>query len=163
MVHVPVSGLRVRWHGGATKKDKENKHQVQPPCVNSFRKETHPTLTDATKRVKTTNTLEDKPKILEDLGPVSKSVNKEGEIQPVQVPGLVFSNNQLHKHQLEKHWLSRSSAEEDMGLVVNSASVIWLQEKQVLSVMGKSRSLVFLFEPVLAKPQLEGTALHSPS
>jgi len=113
--------------------------------------------------METTNTLEDRTKILDGLDPMSNSMNKEGEIQSVQVQGLIFSNNQLYKHQLEKHWLSRSSAEEDMGLVVNSASVIWLQEKQVLSVMGKSHSLVFLSEPVLAKPQLEGTALHSPS
>lgn len=56
------------------------------------------------------------------LDPASNSRNKEGEIQLVQVQGLIFSNNQ--KHQLEKHWLSRSSAEEDMGLVVDTANML---------------------------------------
>lgn len=74
--------------------------------------------------METTNTLEDRTKILDGLDPVSNSMNKEGEIQSVQVQGLIFSNNQLYKHQLEKHWLSRSSAEEDTGLVVDSANML---------------------------------------
>lgn len=62
---------------------------------------------------------QDKSKILKDLDAVSNSVNKESEIQSVQVQVLIFSNNQTHKYRLEKHWLGRSSAEEDMGLVVH--------------------------------------------
>lgn len=92
-------------------------------------KRKHSTTTDATKTIETTNTLEDRTKTLDDLDPVSNSMNKEGEIQLVQVQGLIFSNNQLHKHQLGKHWLSRISAEEDMGLVVDSANMLSVYRK----------------------------------
>lgn len=68
------------------------------PHINSLGKERHCTLTDATGRLETTNTLDDKPKILKDLDPMSNGVNKEGEIQSMQGQGHIFSNNQIHKH-----------------------------------------------------------------
>lgn len=73
------------------------------PCIKSLGKKRHSILTDGTVMVETTNTLEDKSKILEDLDPMSNSVNKEGEIQSMKVQGHIFSNNLVYKYCLEKH------------------------------------------------------------
>lgn len=70
--------------------------------------------------------MEDKPKILKDFGPVSNSVNKEGEIQSIQVQDHIFSNNQIRKYCLEKYWLGRSFAEENMGLVVHVVQICYV-------------------------------------
>lgn len=53
------------------------------------------------------------------LDPMNNSVNKEGQIQSMQVQGRVLSNNQIDKYCLEEHLLGRSSAEDDTGLVVH--------------------------------------------
>lgn len=60
--------------------DKGNNNQVWSPCFNDLGKERPSTLTDAAGTVGTTNTLEDKPKILKDLGPMHNNMNTEGEI-----------------------------------------------------------------------------------
>jgi len=48
----------------------------------------------------------------------------------VQVQGHIFSNNQMHKYCLEKHWLGRSSAEEDMGLVVHMMQTCYMDTEK---------------------------------
>lgn len=63
---------------------------------------------------------------------MSNSVNKEGQIQSMQVQGRVISNNQIDKYCLEEHLLGRSSAEEDTGLVVHMVQTCGCRENKGL-------------------------------
>ena len=41
--------------------------------------------------------------------------------------------NQLHSYKMEDTWLSKTTSEKDLGIVIDHNSVMWLQKRQMLS------------------------------